>query len=49
MIPIRVEKTNDSYKITSNVEINLLDCDVVGESFVTRKAAKIGVIHDQEL
>lgn len=50
-ISIRVDviKINDSYKISSNFEINRKDFKVGGGSFVLSKTVKINVVHYQKL
>ncbi|WP_299114987.1 YceI family protein [uncultured Winogradskyella sp.] len=48
-IPVKVQKINDTYKITSYFEINRKDFDVGGGSFVMSKTVKINVLHYQNL
>lgn len=46
-IPIQVKKTEETYILTSNFEINRKDFDVGGSSFVLGKTVKISVKHMQ--
>jgi len=48
-IPLKVEKLVDSYKITSNFEINRKDFDVGGSSFVMSKTVKVIVVYYKKL
>jgi len=46
-IPVAIEKIHDTYKITSNFEINRKYFNVGGGSFVMSKTVKINVVHFQ--
>ncbi|MCC1483402.1 YceI family protein [Winogradskyella immobilis] len=48
-IPVKAQKIDNTYKVTSNFEINRLDFNVGGSSFVMSKTVKINVIHYQNL
>ena len=48
-IKINVTREKDSYKLTSNFEINRKDYKVGGGSFVMGKTVKISVVHYQNL
>ena len=48
-IKVDVQKTDDSYKITSTFEINRKDFNIGGSSFVMSKTVKINVRHYQKL
>lgn len=47
-IPIKVDDTEESRKITSNFEINRKDFGVGGSSFVMSKTVKLNVLHVQK-
>ena len=46
--PVTVLKSDDNYKITSYFEINRMDYDVGGGSFILGKTVKINVKHYQD-
>jgi len=48
-IKVNVEKTNDTFKITSSFDINRKDFKVGGSSFVLSKTVRINVTHYEKL
>ena len=48
-IRLKVEKINDSHKVSTSFEINRKDFKVGGSSFVMSKTVKINIVHYQNL